>query len=118
LYHVMIGGGLLKTTLHDNSTTIPRLTVVSGWFPFLLSMTGFTGTQTHIYLNKFLKITMVREYKELSISYTDYMLRSPRSLPHMLQHLSNILRGGGGGDVGTSHKAVLPQVPVSKSPVV
>jgi hypothetical protein len=38
-------------------------------------------------------------------SYTDYTLRSPRSLPRTLQYLSNILRGG---DVGASHKAVIP----------
>jgi hypothetical protein len=40
-------------------------------------------------------------------SYTAYKLRSPRSLPRTLQYLSNILPGG--GDVGTSHKAVLSQ---------
>jgi hypothetical protein len=28
-------------------------------------------------------------------SYTDYTLRSPRSLPRTLKHLNNILRGGG-----------------------
>jgi hypothetical protein len=49
-----------------------------------------------------------------SSSYTVYTLWSPHSLPRTLKHLSNILRGG----VGTSHKAVLPQVPVSKSPAV
>jgi cleavage and polyadenylation specificity factor subunit 1 len=38
------------------------------------------------------------------------------SLLRTLQHLSNILRGG--GDVGTSHKAVLPQVPIYESPAV
>jgi hypothetical protein len=34
-------------------------------------------------------------------SYTDYMLRSPRSLPRPLQHQPNSL-GRGGGEVGTS----------------
>jgi hypothetical protein len=40
-------------------------------------------------------------------SYTDYTLRSPRSLSRTLEYLNNILRRG--GDVGTSHKAVLSE---------
>jgi len=50
LYQVMTAGGLLRMIWQGSSTDIPRLTVVCGLLPFILSRTGFTRqTHTHMY---------------------------------------------------------------------